>query len=345
MTSPLTLGKVAELTGGALRGDGDVQIHRVATLPLATTGDLTWAASPKFAEALGTTAATAAIVCPELERDDLPTIVTDRPDLAISKVLTALQPPLPHPLTGIHPAAIIDDNASLGDGVAIGPHVVVQAGASIGARTILHSGVTVYADSVVGQDCVLWSNVVIRERCKIGNRVLIHPNSTIGADGFGFNFVDGYFEKIPQIGVVSIGDDVEIGANCCIDRAKCGETRIQRGCKIDNLSQIGHNVQIGEHTCLAAQAGIAGSVTIGHHVLFGGKVGVRDHTTIGNGAKAAGCACIGNDVPDETLVAGAPAVQKMDYFRQVSAITKLPDALRLVRQLVKRIERLESAND
>jgi UDP-3-O-[3-hydroxymyristoyl] glucosamine N-acyltransferase len=187
--------------------------------------------------------------------------------------------------------------------------------------------------------------VVVRERCTIGQRVIIHPNTTVGSDGFGYQFVQGKHVKIPQIGTVTIEDDVEIGANCAIDRAKFGTTRIGRGTKIDNLVQVAHNVQIGPGCVLVAQCGIGGSARLGQGVVLGGKVGVRDHIVVNDGAKSAACACLSKDVPAGATVFGIPAVEQEQWLRERARVRRLPSLFEQVDALIKRVEQLEATAD
>lgn len=344
MAETLTLREVADLVGGELRGDANVQIRAVAPILTAMPGDLTWLADMKYAKHLRTCRASAVLLSAEVENGGLPAVACARPDLAVALVLERLQPPLPHPPPGVHPTAVIAEGVVFGEGTAIGPRVVLQRRVRLGARCVIHAGVFIGEETSMGDHCLIWPNVVIRERCRLGDRVVIHPNATIGADGFGFNFQDGKFSRIPQVGIVRIGDDVEIGANTCIDRAKCGETVIGRGTKIDNLVQIAHNVKIGEDCCIVAHAGVAGSAELGHHVTLAGKVGVKDNVRIGDGVQAAACSCIAGDIPDGQIVIGIPAVPRTEFLRQHAALRRLPEVLHQISDLGKRVERLEAAD-
>ncbi len=345
MESALTLGQVAELVGGELRGDSAMEIRSVAPISTAQLGDLTWVVDRQHATQLDGCQASAVMIMPDLENGKMPAVLCARPDLAIAKVLEHLQPVLPHPTEGVDPTAVIAEGVTLGEHVAVGARVVIQTGAVINRGTKVHAGVFIGEATVIGEDCIIWPNVVVRERCTIGNRVIIHPNTTIGADGFGYTFDQGRFRKVPHIGRVQIGDDVEIGANSCIDRAKCGATVIGRGTKIDNLVQIAHNVKIGEDCCIIAQVGIAGSAELGDHVTLAGKVGVKDNIKIGSKVQAAGCSCVLSDVEDGEIVLGIPAEPRAEFFRERSALRRLPKMVEQFRELRKRVQQLEAAND
>jgi UDP-3-O-[3-hydroxymyristoyl] glucosamine N-acyltransferase len=240
-------------------------------------------------------------------------------------------------MPGVHPAAVIDPQAVLGAGVSIGAGAVIGPRARIGDRCILHAHAVVMEDCVLGPQCQIHSGVVIRERCELGAAVVIHPNAVIGADGFSFkpDPAGRGLLKVPQIGIVRIGDGVEIGACTCIDRATFGATVIGAGTKIDNLCQIGHNCQIGRSCAFAAQVGVAGSTVVGDGVLMGGKAGIRDHLTIGTGAQIAAYAAVMHDVPAGARWAGYPACDGRDTMRQIAAARELPGLLKKWRALVR----------
>jgi UDP-3-O-[3-hydroxymyristoyl] glucosamine N-acyltransferase len=265
-------------------------------------------------------------------------------DAALVEVLVLLAPPVPHLPPGIHPTALVDPTANVA-GAALGPYVIVGPRATVGPGTQLHSHVTLGGDVRIGRDCVLWPGVVIRERVWLGDRVIVHPNTTIGADGFGYLQRDGRHVKIPQVGTVEIGDDVEIGAGCCVDRARSGATRIGRGAKIDNLVQIGHNVQVGEDCIIVSQCGISGSSTLGRGVMLGGQVGVADHVRIGDRARLIAQAGVTTDLQGDQAYGGSPAVPQRQFWRTVAAQQRLADLLAELRELKKRVARLESATN
>jgi len=342
-TSEIRAVDLAQRLGGVLVGDGQRVIRGVATLEDAGPTEITWVGSLDVLPRLAKSRACVALVPSGCSAPrDMTAIQVADPDLALCVVLDLLAPPLESVPVGIHPRACVDESADV-NGAAIGPHVYLGPEARVGAGTILHHGVHVGREAFIGRDCVLWPNVVARERVRIGNRVVIHPNATIGADGFGYLLRDGKRRKIPQIGTVVIEDDVEIGANTTIDRARSGETRIGRGTKIDNLVQVGHNVKIGEDCIIVAATAIGGSATLGDRVVLSGQVGVTDHVRIGHDVHVAAKATVMKDIPDGTAVGGTPADEFHRYQRQQAAVRKLPELLNRVRDLEKRLAPLDDS--
>ncbi|NLE60613.1 MAG: UDP-3-O-(3-hydroxymyristoyl)glucosamine N-acyltransferase, partial [Planctomycetes bacterium] len=244
MSKSYPLAEIAKWVGGVVRGDASTRIAGVAGLDDADSSQIAWLADERYTPQLTNSKAGAVIVPKHFGATSMPAILCDDPSLAISAVLEKFAPLIPRPAPGVHPTAVVSPSAKLGRDVAVGPCVVIGDNAVVGDRTVLHAQVFLGPDVRIGSDCEFWPGVVIRERCGIGNRVVIHPNCSIGADGFGYQYVGGRHVKIPQIGGVEIEDDVEIGANSTIDRAKFGVTRIARGTKIDNLVQVAHNVRI-----------------------------------------------------------------------------------------------------
>ena len=230
---------------------------------------------------------------------------------------------------------------ALGESVAVGPFVFIGERAHIGARTVLHAGVYVGDDVTIGEDCELFPNVTLRERLTLGKRVIIHAGSVLGTDGFGYRWDGSQHQKIPQIGTIIIEDDVEIGSCVCIDRAKFSTTHVGRGTKIDNLVQIGHNVQVGPHCIIVGQAGLAGSSQLGTGVVLGGQTAVRDHITIGDGAMAAACSAIAEDVEAKQVVSGTPALPHRQSLREQAALRRLPDLVVQVRKLQEELDALK----
>ena len=332
-----TAEQIAARIGGKLLGPA-ATITGIDSLESATPEQITFIRDPGHAGRWSTSRAGAVLVGPGVEIDATgrPVIRVDDADLAVAAVLEMFAPPPVRPTPGVHPAAVVESSAVLGTGVAVGPGCYVGHRVRIGDRTILHANVTVLDESVLGGDCELFPSVVIRERCELGDRVILHPNVVIGADGFGYRPSTDPRKpglvKIPQIGTVRIGNDVEIGAGSCVDRAKFAATVIGDGTKIDNLCQIAHNCIVGRCCVIAGQAGLAGSVTLGDGVVVGGRTGIRDHITIGAGARIAGAAAVVEDVPAGASVAGYPAREARQALREYAAMRWLPDLVKLMRK-------------
>lgn len=328
--------------GGTLEGDGTREINTAATLDQATPDALSWIGDHRYVSAVNGSRAGVILVdsdCPALPNHTI--IRVADPDVALLRVLEWLAPVSEAPGPAIDPSARIHPSASV-VGATIGANACVAAGAVVGAGSRLHPGVYVGAQSCIGRDCELWPNVVVRERVAIGDRVTVHPNTTIGADGFGYLQRNGEHLKIPQIGTVVVEDDVEIGANCAIDRARTGVTRIGRGTKIDNLVQIAHNVDIGPGCIIVAQCGIAGSTTLGEHVMLGGQVGLSDHVRIGAGARVAAKSAVFKDVASGDTVRGIPATGSERYLRHQAGIRRLPKWVDELKALRSRVADLET---
>jgi UDP-3-O-[3-hydroxymyristoyl] glucosamine N-acyltransferase len=333
------LRELAERLGCALRGDGDVDVRRVAGIAEAGTGDLTFVSGARYAPQLLTTRATAVIVAPGLDTP-LPSLLSDNPYLTFARALSVLHPE-PRPAPGVHPSATVDPTAELGEGVHVGPQAVVGAGVRVGARTVLHPHVVLYAGVRVGADCLLHSGVQVRERCVLGDRVVVQNGAVIGADGFGFaKDKDGRYQKIPQVGIVVLEDDVEIGALTAIDRAALHETRIGRGTKLDNLVQIGHSVAIGPDSVLAGQVGIAGSTRLGERVTLAGQVGVAGHLTIGDGVIATAQTGIPSSVDAGKVISGYPAIDNRDWLKASAVFARLPELRQRLREIERRLDEL-----
>ncbi len=272
-----------------------------------------------------------------------PALVVDDVELALAKVLPLFAAPIPRPLPGIHVTAHVANSAVVPADAAIGPHVIIGARTRLGSRCVLQANVVLSDDVVIGDDCQLFHGVVVRERVTIGNRVTIHAGSVIGMDGFGYRWDGKQHVKIPHIGAVIVEDDVEIGSCVCVDRAKFGATRIGRGSKIDNLVQVGHNVQIGPHCIIVGQVGLAGSCKLGAGVVLGGQAAVRDHIQMGDGSMAAACSAVAQDVEPKMIVSGTPAIPHRQSLREQAALRQLPDLRTQVRRLQDEIEKLKTA--
>jgi UDP-3-O-[3-hydroxymyristoyl] glucosamine N-acyltransferase len=335
----VNLAELASQLGCELRGPGEVEIGRVSGLEEAGPGDLSFVANQRYLPLLARTRAAAVIVAPGVETS-LPALVSANPYLAYARA-AALLHPATRPDPGIHPSAQVDPTAAIGTDVHVGPLAVVGPRVGIGDRSVIHAHVVLYEDVTLGEDCRLHSGVQVREGCRLGSRVVVHNGSVIGADGFGFaRAADGHYEKIPQIGVVVIEDDVEIGALVAIDRAAMHETRIRRGTKIDNLVQIGHSVVVGEHSVLAGQVGIAGSTRVGNGAILAGQVGVAGHLSLGDGVVATAQTGIPGSVEAGTVVSGTPAIENRRWLKSSAVYAKLPDLQRRVRSLEKELEEL-----
>jgi UDP-3-O-[3-hydroxymyristoyl] glucosamine N-acyltransferase len=335
----VNLRELAARLGCTLRGDGAVEVSRVRGIDDAGPGDLTFVSNPRYAPRLATTRASAVIVRPELDTP-LPSLLAANPYHAFARAVALLhpQPALP---AGVHPTAVVDPTAELGEGVHVGPLAVIGHRVRVGARTVIHPHVVLYPEAEVGEDCLLHSGVHVRERCRLGHRVIVQNGAVIGADGFGFAKDDeGRYVKIPQIGAVVIDDDVEVGALTAVDRASLGQTRVGRGTKIDNLVQIGHSVTIGRDSVLAGQVGIAGSTKVGDRVTLAGQVGVVGHITVGDGATATAQTGIAGSVDPGALVSGSPAIENRSWLRSSAVFAKLPELLRRVRELERRVGEL-----
>ena len=340
----MTLQNLAELLGAELHGPADASVGRLAPIEEATVGDVTFVANKKYEKHLATTHATAVIISQTavVERDDLALLRMSDPYLGFVKTLGIFHPTQRYQAPGIHPASVIDPSAQLGDDVTICATAVVGRNARIGRGTVIAEGVVVRDDVTVGEDCLLYPNVTILDRCQIGDRVIIHAGTTIGSDGFGFAPSGTTYEKIPQVGWVRIDDDVEIGANCTIDRGTLGPTILRRGVKLDNLIQIAHNVDIGEDTVIAAQSGISGSTVLGRHVLIAGQVGVVGHIEIGeNVTIGAQSGVAKSTMGPGKIFRGSPAREIHDELRLEAATRHLPDLIKTVRAQEHRIRELE----
>jgi len=338
-----TLKEIAQLIGGSVVGDENIEISGVCGIKEAKQGDITFVANPKYISLIKLTNASAIITSPDIKKVNKPLILTENPSLAFAKLLSLIAPNESGHYEGIHPTAVVGNNVKFGDNIAIQPYVVIEDNAAIGSNTILFSGVFVGHHTRIGSDTVIYPHVSIRERVTIGDRVMIHSGTVIGSDGFGFATVKGLHHKIPQIGSVVIEDDVEIGANVTIDRARFEKTIIKHGTKIDNLVQIAHNVVIGENSIIVAQTGISGSTSIGKNVTLAGQAGIIGHISIGDNAVVAAQAGVTKSVPEGTCVSGYPAKPHKKAKRINACVQKLPDLYKLVNQLEEKISVLEAA--
>ncbi len=335
-----SLGELARLVGGDLDGDPGLPIRGVASLESAGPGDLSFVAAARHLDAARRSAAAAFIAPPGLDLRPRPVIRVAQPYAAVAVALGVFFPPAPA-APGVHPTAQVAESARVAAGASVGAFAVVGERAVLDRGVVVHAHVFVGPDCAVGEGSVLHPHVVLRERVRLGQRVVIHPGAVLGADGFGYVFAGDAHRKIPQVGAVVVEDDVEIGANVAIDRATLGETVIRRGTKIDNLVQIGHNTEVGADTIIVAQVGIAGSSRIGRWVVLAGQVGIADHVAVGDGAQIGSQAGVHRDVAPGARMIGTPAMPAERGLRALAAIGRLPELLRSVRALDRRVAALE----
>ena len=314
--------EISEFVGGQHGGDGKGSISGVASLTQANGDQLSFLSNRKYAADLAATKAGAVLVPKNLEGTDDRWIRVDDPYFALARIMTRWfsNRPLPR---GISPKAVVAPSAKLGANVSLGHFAIVGDDVVIGNNVAIFQGVSIEAGSTIGNDCIIYPNAVIYDGTRIGNRCIIHSGVVIGSDGYGFAAHEGKHHKIPQIGIVRIEDDVEIGAGTTIDRAALGETVIGEGTKIDNLVQIGHNVKIGKHCLLVSQVGIAGSTELGDYVAVAGQSGFSGHLKIGNRVQVAAKSAVLDDVPDDAKVMGSPAVPFTEFARRHAALKKL----------------------
>lgn len=342
MTTQYSLQAIAGIVNGEPIGQPDLRISGVAPFESAGAHQITFAASAKFLKHLGGTRAGAVIVPRTFQTSsDVNLIATDNPQLAFAKIVGLFHPPT-HPAPAVSDRALIGSAVRIGDGVFVGAFVTIGDGAAIGARTVVYNGAFIDSDVSIGEDVVIHPRVTILKGCRIGNRVTIHPGSVIGSDGYGFVPDGGRHYKIPQIGIVQIDDDVEIGACNTIDRATFGRTWIQRGVKTDNLIHIAHNVIVGEESLIVAQVGIAGSTKIGHHAILAGQAGISGHLTLGNHVTVGPQTGVAKSIPDgQVLSSGSPAMPHRTWLRVQRVIPALPEMKKKIDDLEKKIADLE----
>lgn len=336
-----TAAQIAAWVGGRVAGDPNLAITGINGLREACPGDLSFVREARYLPLLASTRASAVLLAEEAPGCPLTQIVVPQPEVAFLHVLQRLggrSAPRPE---GVHPAAAIGRNVILASDAAIDAFVRIADDARIGERVVLYAGVYIGHGACIGADTVVYPNVTIREYCEIGERCILHANAVIGSDGFGFVPAEGRWLKVPQLGRVVLGDDVEVGSNTAIDRATFGETRIGRGTKIDNLVQIGHNVLIGEHCVIAGKVGIAGSAVIGNHVQIGAQAGINGHIEIGDGARIGARAGVTGSIPAGATVSGFPAIDHNQQRRVMVAQTHLPEMGRRLRQVERRVDELE----
>lgn len=335
-----TLKEIARIVDGEIVGDGNTVVTGICGIKEARTGDITFVANSRYLSLMNHTKAAAIITSKDVQSAPKPIIKTENPSIAFAKMVSLMAPNEVKKPKGIHPTAVIGDKVKIGRGVAIQAYVVIEDNVEIKENTVLYAGVYVGHHTKIGKDCMIYPYVIIRERVSIGNRVIIHGGTVIGSDGFGFSTVKGVHHRIPQIGTVIIEDDVEIGANVTIDRARFDKTLIKKGTKIDNLVQIAHNVVVGEHSIIVAQSGISGSTTIGNNVTLAGQSGVIGHISIGDNAVVAAQAGVTKSVPPNACVSGYPAKSHTVAKRINACVQSLPNLYKKVRALEEELEKI-----
>ncbi len=340
MTLSRKLADLASDLGADVIGDEDFEVCGVRPLDTARAEHLSFLHNPKYVDEAKASEAGAILVADSEVLPGRNLLVCPEPYLALASALEIFYP-AERTEPGVHPSAVVAAGVSVGEGASVGPLASVAEGTTIGDRTVVSAGCVLGRGVEIGADCILHPRVVVEDRCRIGDRCVVHSGTVIGSDGFGFATVDGTHHKVPQVGIVVLEDDVELGANVCVDRAALGETRLGRGTKVDNLVQIAHNVVIGEHCLLVAQSGISGSTRIGHHTVFAGQTGCSGHLKIGSGVVLAARAAVFKDVPDGVTVAGSPARPHRDWLKANANLQRLDGLREKVKQLEKRLAEME----
>jgi UDP-3-O-[3-hydroxymyristoyl] glucosamine N-acyltransferase len=339
----MKLSQIASIIGCRRTGDEDVEIVRVAGIEEAGPGDLTFVANRKYIRHIKNTRASAIILGEDIPPVEIPSLRSEDPYLAFARALEIFYAP-PKPEIGIHPTAVIAKDVTIGPRVSIGAYAVIAKGCIIGEDVCVYPHVVLYPNVVLGGGSILHSFVIVREDCRIGQRVILQNGAVVGSDGLGFAPTkEGTFYKICQTGRVVIEDDVEVGANTTIDRAAVGDTIIRQGAKLDNLVQIGHGAQVGEHSILAAQVGLAGSTRLGRGVWVGGQAGFAGHLEVGDKAVITAQSGTSHDVAPGAVMSGSPAFDNAAWLRSSAAFPKLPALMRKIRDLEKEIQDLKAS--
>ncbi len=334
------LEQLADLVGGQIVGDSQVEINRIKTIDQAAAGDLTFLTNPKYLPYLEKCQASAIILAPGVEVTGKNLLICTNPYLAFAKILKALQGET-YRSVGIMSGSYISPSAKIGENVSIYPGCFVGENVVIGENTMVFPNTVIYDDVQIGQDCLIHAGCLIREQTQIGNRVILQPGAVIGSDGFGFAPDGESYFKIPQVGIVVLEDDVEIGSCSCIDRAALGETRIKKGCKLDNMVQVAHNVEVGEDSVIAAQTGFSGSSKIGRHATFGGQSAVTGHVKLGDNITIAGKGGASQNLEGGQIYSGTPAIPHKQWLKASLIFGKLPEMRREMSALSKRLQELE----
>lgn len=335
----LTAGVIAELIGGSIDGDPLVEVNTVSPIEKGVTGALAFLANPKYNEHIYTTEASVVIVHSDFEAKTTlkPTLIRVSDPYSSFALLLRKYEEMKRPKPEIHPSAIISESAVVGENAVISAGVIIEDNAVVGNNCILHAHTLIEKNAQIGQNCILHAGAKVLHDCILGDNCTLQAAVVVGSDGFGFAPSDTAYSKIPQIGNVVLENDVEIGAHTTIDRATMGSTIIRTGVKLDNLIQIAHNVEIGEHTVIAAQTGVAGSTQIGKRCMIGGQVGIIGHLKIGDNVKIAAQSGVGNNLPDNAIVQGSPAFEVGNYRRSYVSFKRLPEKLRAIEKKLKEL--------
>ncbi len=341
MPEPLTVAEIARYLGGTVQGDGTTLISGLGTLETAGPDAVTFLANPKYASKVAETSAGAVLMAPGGERYGRTAIEVANPYLGFAKLLTLFYTAPYEPL-GIFPGAMMEISATVGEGVTVYPGACIGKNVVVGSRTVIYPGVVLYDNVTIGEECTIHANAVIRESCRVGNRCIIQPGAVIGSDGFGYAPDGSGYYRIPQIGIVVLDDDVEIGANSCVDRAAVEVTRIGRGTKLDNLVQVAHNCEIGEDCMIVSQVGIAGSAKIGNHVTLAGQVGVIGHITVGDNVIVGGQSGVTGSLQPNASYSGSPAIPHKEWLKLSMVLPHIPELRKAVSSMEKRITELEA---
>ena len=342
MKSRLSVAEIAGRLQGRVEGNPEAIITGLAGIREAGEGDLSFVANSRYMAFAATTKATAVIVAEDWGRPCSATLIrVKNPDKAFAETAAWFTPPAVVFKSGIHPAAIVADCAKIGHNVFIGPYCVIEPDVVIGDGCVIYAGCYIGHGSTIGEDCKFYPQITIREYARIGKRVIIHSGTVIGSDGFGYVQEGASRKKIPQIGIVVIGDDVEIGANVTIDRARFGQTRIGNGVKMDNLIQIAHNVTIGDNCVIIAQVGISGSTSIGARTILAGQVGVVGHLEIGSDVIIGAQSGVSKDIPSGVFVTGSPAIPHERFLKNHAHLMRMPDLKEKVTLMEERLAKLE----
>lgn len=339
-----TAQQIADLLGGTVKGNPETTVSTFAKIKEGTQGALSFLANKKYEHYLYDTKSSVVLVNNDFEPEQpvkATLVCVENAYEAVARLLAVYQSMQPQ-RKGIDPRAAVAESATIGQDVYIGPYAVIDEGAVVGSGTQVFPHAYIGEKAVVGENCIVNANVSIYHHCIVGNRCILHSGCVIGADGFGFAPTPDGYEKIAQIGIVTIEDDVEIGANTCVDRSTMGSTYIRRGVKLDNLVQVAHNVDVGSHTVMSAQVGVAGSTKIGQWCMFGGQVGVAGHATIGDKTLAGAQAGIAGGTRGNVTIQGTPAIDAKTFFRSSVVFKYLPEMKKTLEALCKDVEALKN---